>query len=271
VSAPLGNRSRAALFLCYHSVADDGPPWSSVAVATFERQLALLERSGYRSGSLRDLERLAAGERLAHPVVFLTLDDGFADNAAVVGPLLRERAWTALVFVLPPAVDAGGPLDWPEVRARTESYPRVMRSLTWPAVEALAAEGSEFGSHTNRHLRLTALGDEELREELCDSRRRIAERLGACDALAYPFGAWDRRVAAAAAAAGYRWAFTLPAGGQRAAGPLAIPRIPVDHRDDERRFALKLSAAGRRLLLSPAKAPARRIRDVAHAARRAAG
>jgi peptidoglycan/xylan/chitin deacetylase (PgdA/CDA1 family) len=267
-SDPLGNRSRAAVFLCYHSVADDGPPWSSVPVALFERQLAVLQRLGYRTGDQRDLARLSAGDRLHRPVAFLTFDDGFADNATVVGPLLRDTGWTALVFVLPPAVDVGAELDWPEVRARRAAYPRVMRSLNWTAVEALAEQGIELGSHTNRHLHLTAAGDEELREELWDSRRRIVERVGSCDAIAYPFGECDRRVAAAAAAAGYRWGFTLPDGRQRTVGRLAIPRIPVDHRDDERRFALKLTPLGRSLLLSPAKAPARRIRDASRTMRR---
>ena len=36
-------------------------------------------------------------------------------------------------------------------------------------------------------------------------------------------------------------------------GRWSIPRVAVDQRDDERRFALKLTPAGRRLLLSPAK------------------
>jgi peptidoglycan/xylan/chitin deacetylase (PgdA/CDA1 family) len=257
----LRNRSAAALFLCYHSVADDGPRWTSVPVARFERQLEMLERSGYRSGGLDDLARITGGEAPRSRLVFLTFDDGFADNAEVVAPLLRERGWKALVFLLPPAVDAGAPLDWPEVRARRRDHPRVMRSLDWRQVESMARDGMEFGSHTNNHLHLPRLGDEELRQELLDSRRRIGERLGRCDALAYPFGDWDGRVLAAAAAAGYRHAFTLPFASQRSAHPLSIPRIAIDHRDDGARFAFKLTPAGRSLLLSASKPWARALRD----------
>jgi peptidoglycan/xylan/chitin deacetylase (PgdA/CDA1 family) len=261
----LRNRSAAAVFLCYHSIADDGPARTSVAVARFERQLDMLVRRGYRSGRLDELARLTAGDVPRAPLVFLTFDDGFADNASVVAPLLRERGWTGLVFLLPPAVDAGGPLAWPEVRARRSAHPQVMRSLDWSQVEAMAGDGMEFGSHTNSHPHLPALGDEELRQELLDSRRRIAGRLGSCDALAYPFGEWDPRVAAAAAAAGYRHAFTLPFGSQRSATALSVPRIAVDHRDDERRFAFKLSPRGRALLLSRGKPLGRRLRDSAAA------
>jgi peptidoglycan/xylan/chitin deacetylase (PgdA/CDA1 family) len=256
----LRNRSHHAVFLCYHSIADDGPPWSSVPVARFERQLDVLARRGYVAGCHRDVADLLAGRTPRRPLVFLTFDDGFADNATVVAPLLQERGWTGIVFLLPPSVDAGAPLEWPEVRARQAAHPRVMRSLDWSAAEAMAETGMEFGSHTNTHPHLPRLGDEELREELLDSRRRIADRLGRCTSLAYPFGEWDGRVASAAADAGYSTAFTLPPGGQRSTTALSVPRIAIDHRDDERRFALKLTPLGRRLLLSEAKALLRTAR-----------
>lgn len=260
-SEPLRNRSQDAAFLCYHSVHPEGPPFLTLSPETFERQLALLRRRGYRCGGVRELATLAAGDRLRVPHVFLTFDDGFQDNFTHAFPLLRAYGATALVFLLPPAVDAGAPLDWPEVRERRERHPAVFRSLTWSMVEAMAEGGVEFGSHTCAHHDLTRLGDEALAEELLQSRRRIAERLGSCDALAYPFGHWSPRVAAAAEAAGYRWAFTMPSGPQSAATPLTIPRVAVDQRDDERRFALKLTSMGRRLTLSP-------VRDWMRTARR---
>jgi hypothetical protein len=52
------------------------------------------------------------------------------------------------------------------------------------------------------------LTDDELAQELLESRRRLQAPLGRCDAVAYPFGDWDSRTAAAAA--GYRFAFALP-------------------------------------------------------------
>ena len=251
--APLRNRSRDATFLCYHSVHPAGPPFLTLSPETFERQLALLRRRGYRTGGQAELAGLVSGERPPAPQVFLTFDDGFRDNFTHAFPLLRAYGATALVFLLPPAVDDGGPLAWPEVQERRERHPEVFRSLTWPMVEEMAEGGVEFGSHSCAHPDLTALDDEALAEELLQSRRRIADRLGGCDTLAYPFGFWDARVATAAAAAGYRWAFTMPSAAQASATPLSIPRVAVDQRDDERRFALKLTPAGRRLTLSPVR------------------
>lgn len=257
MSRSLRGRSRNAVFLSYHSVAEDGPPYLSLTPRTFERQLEILDRRGFRSGGRGDLERLGAGERLPGRRAFLTFDDGFVDTVTEALPRMAEHGFTGIVFVLPRHLQNGAPLDWPEVAGEAARRTGLMRSLDWPMAEQLVEAGWEIGSHTLTHARLTALSDEALREELLDSRRLIAERLGHCGLLAYPFGAWDPRVAAAAAAAGYDFAFSLPFGQQLRATPLSIPRVMVDDRDDSWRFRIKLSRGGRMALLSPLRPLAR--------------
>jgi peptidoglycan/xylan/chitin deacetylase (PgdA/CDA1 family) len=257
---PLRNRSREAAFLCYHSIAPEGPRYLTISADLFERQLALLRRRGYRSGDLDALAELSAG-RVVGPTAFLTFDDGFVDNFETALPLLREHGFGAFVFVLPPLLDTGGNFEWPEMAEDLERHRETMRSVTWPMLEQMREGGFEVGSHTLSHPHLPRLAGEELREELWQSRAAIKERLGSCDTIAYPFGEWSPEVAAAAADCGYSFAFTLPTvSGQRQATPLSIPRVNVDYRDDERRFAAKLSPWGRRLLLSSAVAAVRRRR-----------
>jgi len=260
VAAPqLRNRSRLATFLCYHSVAAEGPRYLTVTAELFERQLAELVRLGIRGGDLGALEAAASGGGPA-PTAFLTFDDGFRDNFETVLPLLREYGFPAFVFVLPPLVDGAAPLAWPEVAADREKFPATMRSVDWSMLGEMKEGGFEVGSHTLTHPHLPLLGGEELREELWESRTRVKERLGGCDTLAYPFGEWSPEVAAAAADCGYSFAFSLPHhSGQRAAGPHSIPRINVDYRDEEQRFARKLSPLGKRLFLSPEVAVVRRL------------
>jgi peptidoglycan/xylan/chitin deacetylase (PgdA/CDA1 family) len=246
----LRNRSRRATFLCYHSVAPRGPRYLTVSRELFEEQLGALERRGLRGGGLDALADLADG-RLVEPTVFLTFDDGFRDNYETVMPLLRERGHRAFVFVLPPLLEDGGPLAWPEMAVDAARYPETMRSVTWPMLEEMREAGWEVGSHTLTHPHLPRLDGEALREELWDSRTRIRERLGSCETLAYPFGEWSPAVAAAAAECGYRFAFSLPTTtGQRLATPHSIPRVNVDYRDRGPRLAAKLSPLGRRLYLS---------------------
>jgi len=255
----LRNRSRRATFLCYHSIASAGPRYLTVTAELFERQLAELRRRGIRSGDLAALAELEAGGRI-EPSAFLTFDDGFRDNYATALPLLRQYGFGAFVFVLPPLVDGGAALAWPEVAADQERYPATMRSVTWAMLEEMKEGGFEVGSHTLSHPHLPALAGEALRHELWESRARVRERLGSCDTIAYPFGEWSPEVAAAARDCGYRFAFSLPtAHGQWGATPHSIPRINVDYRDDEARFGRKLSPLGKELFLSPLAASARRL------------
>jgi peptidoglycan/xylan/chitin deacetylase (PgdA/CDA1 family) len=254
----LRNRSGRATFFCYHSIAAEGPRYLTVTAELFERQLALLQRRGFRGGDLRALDDAAHG-RLDRRTVFLTFDDGFRDNFETALPLLRDYSFAAFVFVLPPLADSGAAFEWPEVVDDRERHSSTMRSVTWAMLEQMKEGGFEVGSHALTHPHLSQLDDTTLREELSESRARIERRLGDCHTLAYPFGDWSSRVAAAAADCGYRYAFTLPTKtGQRQAGPHSIPRINVDYRDDERRFGAKLSPAGKRIVLSPAVAGLRR-------------
>lgn len=255
----LRNRSRRATFLCYHSIAPQGPRYLTVSAELFERQLAELRRRGVRGGDLAALDQVAAGGG-GEPTAFLTFDDGFRDNHETALPLLLEYGFPAFVFVLPPLVDAAAPFAWPEVAADRERFPQTMRSVDWEMLGEMKEGGFEVGSHTLTHPHLPALRGEGLRQELWDSRERVRAALGSCDTLAYPFGEWSPEVATAAAECGYRFAFSLPtASGQRRAGPHSIPRINVDYRDDERRLAKKLTPLGKRLFLSPEVASLRRL------------
>jgi peptidoglycan/xylan/chitin deacetylase (PgdA/CDA1 family) len=242
------NRTQAAVFLCYHSIALRGPGFLSVAPELLERQLHLLRSRGYRSGTAETLRAIKNGERLTARHVFLTFDDGYRDTFTTALPLLKAYGFTGTVFVLPPYLDEGARFDWPGLSDEARSdHPEVMRSMDWTMVGALVEAGWEVGSHTLRHPALPRLGDAELHEELVDSRRRISERMGKCDLVAYPFGMWSLRVAEATRAAGYSFGYSLPYSRPLQASSMAIPRIPIDYRDVGRRFAMKLQPNARRL------------------------
>jgi peptidoglycan/xylan/chitin deacetylase (PgdA/CDA1 family) len=112
----------------------------------------------------------------------------------------------------------------------------------------LAEAGWEIGSHTCTHPHLDRVSDDaQLRAELVESKATVEERLGRdCATLAYPYGEYDERVIAAAEAAGYAAAGTLPAR-LHPARPLAWPRVGIYRGDDERRFRLKVSRVMRKL------------------------
>ncbi|MBS1878071.1 MAG: polysaccharide deacetylase family protein [Actinobacteria bacterium] len=253
-------RTADAVFLGYHAIAENGPAFLSLSPRSFEAQLDFLVAKSYRSGTRADLDAVAAGRRLPGRRAFLTFDDGFIDTFSVAAPMLAERGFTGFVFVLPRQVEDGGALAWPEVAGEVRRHPEVMRSMTWDMAGELAQSGWEIGSHTLTHPRLTELDDGALREELEGSRQLVEARLGRCDTLAYPFGAWDARVERAAADVGYRYAFTLPIDSQSQASPLSIPRLTVDDRDTVPRFRAKVSVAGRTVLFSQLRPLVRKLR-----------
>jgi peptidoglycan/xylan/chitin deacetylase (PgdA/CDA1 family) len=132
------------------------------------------------------------------------------------------------------------------------AFERELIPMSWAELHSLAAAGWEIGSHTGSHPRLTELEEREVREELVRSKQACEHHLQArCTSIAYPFGEVDRRIAAAAADAGYTAGAALP---ERLdpRGALEWPRIGIYHVDDEIRFRLKVSPVLRRLRRSTA-------------------
>ena len=85
---------------------------------------------------------------------------------------------------------------------------RLSHPLDWDQIREMSAAGIEFGSHTVSHPILSRLDDEELRQELTQSRLRLEQELGKpAPVLAYPVGGpeeFNEKVVQAATAAGYR-------------------------------------------------------------------
>ena len=128
----------------------------------------------------------------------------------------------------------------------------------WPDLRRLADAGVGVGSHGQRHVALPELDDASLGQELTASRQDLERELPATiPVLAYPHGRRDPRVQAAAAAAGFRLAFTTDPG-RNGAGtdPLALRRIGPKAWDGRASFLWKV-LTGR---LLPERWEARRLR-----------
>jgi peptidoglycan/xylan/chitin deacetylase (PgdA/CDA1 family) len=90
----------------------------------------------------------------------------------------------------------------------------------------------EIGSHTVNHVITTHVSEEQVRFELDESRRAIAEEIGVSPlAFCYPNGNYDERIARLVSRSGYACATTTEHGliGRRA-NLYALPRLGM-HQD----------------------------------------
>lgn len=232
------------LVLCYHAAGPRWPAPMSIHPDRFERQLRSLLDRGYRGERFTDAVQ---GGPHAGRVVAVTFDDAYRSIFDYARPVLDRLRIPATVFVPTAFADRGRPMSWPGI-SHWAAGPHAdeLKPMSWAELRELAAGGWEIGSHTRTHPRLPELDDRHLRGELEGSRADCEERVGArCTSIAYPYGDANRRVAAAAKAAGYA------AGGVMSRrltlhDPWLWPRVGIYRDDDDLRFALKTSPSIRR-------------------------
>jgi peptidoglycan/xylan/chitin deacetylase (PgdA/CDA1 family) len=237
-------RRNETLVLCYHAVSESWPADLSITTSQLREQLELLVERGYRGVTFSD----AVASTSSGPMVSVTFDDAFLSVLELAYPILSALALPATVFVVTDFAGDGRRLEWSGVdRWLGGVHEAELRGLSWRELEQLADAGWEIGSHTRTHPRLTKLPDVALANELRGSREACQHALGRpCRTLAYPYGDFDSRVAAAAAEAGYEAAASLPAALVRPTA-FAWPRIGVYHKDSLRRFRVKVSPGIRRV------------------------
>jgi peptidoglycan/xylan/chitin deacetylase (PgdA/CDA1 family) len=251
----VGVGARTPLVLAYHAVDSSWRSPLAIPKAALREQAAMLRRRGYIGLTASQAERLTADGSLPERAAVFTFDDGYASTERAA-EVLADYGYPGTVFVVPPFVESGSPLSWFGVEHEESQH---MRPLGWDQLSALSAAGWEVGSHTLTHALLTVADDAALSRELAESRSQVADRLGNCRAIAYPYGQADTRVAAAAREAGYEVGYTLT-GAHTADEPLLRPRISLTGRDLGIRLHVKISPASRAARRSAAARLARRAR-----------
>jgi peptidoglycan/xylan/chitin deacetylase (PgdA/CDA1 family) len=230
------------LSLCYHAVS---PSWDwryAVRPEQLRAQVEDLLRRGYRPATFTEAVTAPPASR----TLAVTFDDGHRSVLELGLPVLSALGVPATVFVVTGHADSGRPLSFGRLGAYVGTADEhELVPLGWEDLRRLTEQGWEIGSHTATHARLTELDDAALARELAESREACAARLGRpCLSIAYPFGAADARVAAAARAAGYRAGAVVDVGSRRR-DTLRRPRVPVLLGDDAEQVRRKASSRRR--------------------------
>jgi peptidoglycan/xylan/chitin deacetylase (PgdA/CDA1 family) len=247
--------ANSILVLGYHAVSETWPAALAVTPSQLRGQLEWLLERGYQGSTFHE----AVASKPTQRTLVITFDDAYHSVVDLAYPILSSLDLPATVFVVTDFADAERPLEWPGIdHWGGGSHEPELRALGWHELKQLADDGWEIGSHTRTHPRLTQLSDEGLARELGESREACERALGRpCLSLAYPYGDFDGRVAAAAADAGYRAAVIE---GLARAKNLAWPRVGVYRGNSMRQFRLKVSPALGRLRTAFGRAERERSR-----------
>jgi peptidoglycan/xylan/chitin deacetylase (PgdA/CDA1 family) len=243
----LSGAADRAVVLVYHRVAPAGAAAHEVVpslpISLFAHQLETLAEIG-EIVPLRAL--LEPARRPGRPRFAITFDDDHPSHRRWTLPVLQRMRVHATFFLSGRALGHAGPYWWsaiehsirvqglaktgrllglhartpPELGAAvTASGKAALVSQLLPTFDeppmavadmrALAEAGMGIGFHTRRHPVMTSLPPMALETALIEGRHDLEVATGMpLEFLAYPHGLADTRVAAAAARAGFRAAFT---------------------------------------------------------------
>jgi peptidoglycan/xylan/chitin deacetylase (PgdA/CDA1 family) len=204
------------MVLNYHKV-DNMNISLSVLPKDFDAQMAYLKENGYTTIAPGELyDSLANGTELPEKPVLITFDDGYEDNYQNAYPILKKYGFKATIFVITGFLD------------KQKNY------LTWQQAQEMEQDGISIESHTVNHKSMTELTDDQLRDELVNSKKEIEKRLDKkVDFVAYPTGTYNLHIANLVKEAGYKAAFTIKYGNvDKASNVYALERVPVFHTEN---------------------------------------
>jgi peptidoglycan/xylan/chitin deacetylase (PgdA/CDA1 family) len=224
--------------IVYHQIRNtpDGPPDSLEAISLdrFKSEMRYLHEHGYQTLSAQEaVNYLHGGDQPGKKVVAIQFDDGWKSGQLAL-PVLDKYGFKATFWII-----AGKGIGWPH--------------LDWDEIETIARNPRyDIYSHTMTHpwkpgdtmldwmsWRTPGKGPDQVRWELAESRRVLAEKLGRpVPYLAWPGGHYNDAMIQLAKESGYVALFTIDNGvNYPGDNPLRIRRTMVHGGCDDQVFA----------------------------------
>ena len=273
-----GKRGRS-IVLAYHDVCADseagqGDRSLHLKRSDFAEQLDYL----VRHFDVVPVDNALREARSSRPRVAITFDDAYRGALTHGVAELRTRTLPATVFVAPDLIGDVSPW-WDQVEGSASGLPDAFRAtaltecrgfskevLAAAAGEGLTvaplrhelriateaelasavANGLDVGVHTWSHPNMQLLTDDELSGECRRAFDWLSSRYaGTRKWISYPYGLFDRRVAAACQQTGFEFGFAVSGGWTRTppADPFAIPRVNIPAGISLAGFALRVTGA----------------------------
>ncbi len=222
------------LILHYHVLGEverrDDPHELVISPAAFTSQVERVRSRGFRFLFQHELARLIDGGGTGEGVCSITFDDGTADNAAVLPPLLEELGVPATIYACPGLLGRDYPFTEPGAGVRIMDRDELLATAANPRIE--------IGSHTREHTVLEHATGQEADTEMSASRAELEDLLGGrVVSFAYPNCLYSDACPPAARRAGYTSAVTC--GRRGGTGLFELRRESPSPKDGRLRFELK--------------------------------
>lgn len=234
--------------LMYHMVSEHRPRAKfnklRVPPGAFDWQVRWLKENGWHFGLMSEL---AAPEKLPPKTVFLTFDDGYADNYRLAHPVLQKYGARATLYLVVDRFDR----DWSTAKKAHHNTGELMREpkLSDEQVSEMLASGCwELGGHTLTHANLARLDETQKLAEIRGCREQLESRFGvSVSSFAYPFGIYDQTDVTLVEQAGFANAVTTEEGidTDLQARCFELSRVKVSGKDNRLAFRLRIRT-GRR-------------------------
>lgn len=194
-------------FLLYHKIDRPTPDVKVRGAYTsphrFERQLSYLKRNAFRfMNASQMIDHYRSEGRFPDRTLCLTFDDGWKDNFTHAFPVLQKFGIPATIFLVVTCLGERST----KVAAEGEG-PR--EHMSTDNIREMARAGIEFGSHTMNHLLFNRSTEQEIENEVGESKKWIENMLQKeCRVFAYPAGFHTEFARDAVRRAGYIAAFS---------------------------------------------------------------
>ena len=136
----------------------------------FEQLLQYLVKKGSTFCFVSELDQYQGQKH----VVALSFDDGFLDNYQYAYPLLKKYHAKATIYLAT------------QIEGIEKLAPAHIREMSESGL-------IEFGAHTQHHVNLLKLSDDDAYQEMQNSKRDVEALVGHCSGFAYPFGRFNEK------------------------------------------------------------------------------
>ena len=167
--------------LVLHKIVEGNPvDWADVSLNFFTEIVEFIKLRNLEFTSITNWKNNISGN------VVLTFDDGFSSDFELVYPILKEMRMSATFFIVPNFVGKDG-------------------YMSWENIKQLSDDGMEIASHSLTHKYLNTLNEEDIFNELKNSKIKIEEIIGKdVNSFAYPYGSYSPKSHQIATEAGYK-------------------------------------------------------------------